>query len=383
MNLSRKRILAAVVLAAFVPLSAITCAESNASSSSAGTGGSGGDVGSSTGGADAGSDAEDEGLIITPDASNDGGLGDGCVSLTAEAEIVPLDMVILLDRSGSMSTSDKWGSAVTAIKGFADTPGVFGMGLGLQYFPPKSGDECLPQTYQVLDVPLALLPGNASPIKISLLNTSPTGQTPMRSALEGVIGYMKSYVTQNPTHEGVVILVTDGDPGGCTSNTVSTVAQVAMDGATVDPKVRTFVVGMTGATFASLDTIAAAGGTTKSFNVGSGTGSSQALIAALDKIRASALACEYILPVPKPSEGQLDTESVEVVFTPGLNDPPVSIQKVTDPSLCGDISGGFYYDDPSAPTRIVLCPASCDLIKGGSQSATVKVVLGCIQPPPQ
>ncbi|MFS8067621.1 MAG: hypothetical protein ACMG6S_14755, partial [Byssovorax sp.] len=387
MSFVQTRLLAALGLLTIAPLSVVTCAVqstpppstgggaglggSSSSGSTGGTGGSGGSGGSGGG----------EIIPPSPDGGTDGGVA--CVSVVAEAEIVPLDMFILLDRSGSMTSSNKWTSAVTAIKGFSDTPGVAGMGLGLQYFPPLKGDECSVPSYQSPAVPLALLPGNASPIKISLVNTMPTGLTPMRPALEGVTKLMKAHVLQNPTHEGVVILVTDGDPGGCTNNTVSAVSAVAADSATTSPEVRTFVVGMTGASFGNLDTIAAAGGTTKSFDVGSGVGASQALIDALDKIRTSALSCEYLLPIPDPKEGKLDFDSVKIQFTPGLNEPKVDIQKVGSKALCGDISGGFYYDDPTTPTRLILCQASCNLIHSGTENASVRVVLGCIKPPAQ
>lgn len=383
MSPAQTRLLVALGLLTLAPLSVADCAAQSTPQPSTGGGAGVGGSSAGSGGVDAGDDVEDGGIIIPPppDGGNDG--GNECISVVAEAEIVPLDMFILLDRSGSMTSSNKWTSAVTAIKGFSDTPGVAGMGLGLQYFPPLKGDECSVPSYQSPAVPLALLPGNASPIKISLVSTMPTGLTPMRPALEGVTKLMKAHVSKNPSHEGVVILVTDGDPGGCTNNTVASVSAVAADSATTPPEVRTFVVGMTGASFGNLDTIAAAGGTTKSFDVGSGVGASQSLIDALDKIRTSALSCEYLLPIPDPKDGTLDLDSVKIQFTPGLNEPKVDIQKVGSKGLCGDISGGFYYDDPTAPTRLILCPASCEMIHGGTENASVRVLLGCIKPPAQ
>jgi hypothetical protein len=135
-------------------------------------------------------------------------------------------------KYGSMTTGDRWGAAVDAIKEFADNSGAAGLSVGLAYFPPKLGDECNVATYANLDVDIAVLPGNASAIKQSLLTTSPSGGTPMRPALEGGIDAMTAWLTLNPTHEGIVILVTDGDPGGCSSNTASDVANVAESAAT-------------------------------------------------------------------------------------------------------------------------------------------------------
>lgn len=378
----RTRTLAALSAAAVIlPLVAATCAESTgdqsaAASTSVGAGGGAGSTGSGV--EDAGFDGFDPG-----DAPSDVPLGDGCASATVEASVVPLDMVILLDRSSSMTSNGKWDVAVKALKGFADSGSVAGLGLGLQYFPPAAGDACSPTTYKSLAVPLATLPDNAGAIKVSLESAAPTGSnTPMRPGLEGALQYMTSYLADNPTHEGVVILVTDGNPTGCTNNAVSNVASIASDAFAADPPVRTFVIGMEGATFANLDTIADAGGTKKAFNVGVGAAAQLALVEALEEVRAQALSCEFILPIPDPKEGTLDLDSVVVEFTPGLNEDPVSINKVESFALCGEISGGFYYDNAINPERIVLCPASCELVKSGTKNASVRVVLGCIEPPP-
>lgn len=310
----------------------------------------------------------------------DGGSGGfiECESVTVEGEKVPLDVLIVQDRSGSM-IGTKWASAVDAIKAFADNGGAAGLGVGLTYFPPKLGNECSVPTYANLDVDIALLPGNASAIKESLLTTSPSGGTPMRPALEGGVEAMNDWLVANPSHEGIVILVTDGDPGGCSPNTIADVANVAENALMGTPSIRTFVVGMDGATFANLDTVADAGGTDESFDVGSGT---SAFVAALEEIRQKAITCEYILPVPDPAEGTLDFNSVAVEYTPGINEPSETISKVGGLADCGEISGGFYYDDPADPTRIILCPASCQLVQSGTESAQVEVVLGCILPPP-
>jgi hypothetical protein len=283
----------------------------------------------------------------------------------------------------------KWDMARQAMIAFADTPGAAGSKLGLTVFPPdpNTGDQCLPSSYAPI-VPIALLPGNGTAIKDALVTRSTTGSTPMRGALQGGVDAMRTFLTQNPNEEGVIILVTDGDPGACTGDTVSnvvSVAQASAAGGAGAPRVRTFVVGMEGATFSNLDQIAQAGqGAPKAFNAtGStadgGVSSQQQLLDALDAIRSGALGCEYVVPQPEASKGEVDPLSVTINFTAGKNDPPTEIKRVDSPDKCGATTGGFYYDDPVHPKRIVLCPASCDGVKKGTAEAKMDVVLGCIK----
>jgi len=308
-----------------------------------------------------------------------------CVSEQVKAEAVPLAMAVLIDRSGSMQ-GERWEAATKAIRAFADRAEVVGMKMGVQFFPPLGGgDQCSGSLYKNLAVPIAPLPDNVIPIQQKLLATDANGGgTPMRSGLEGTIGAMRDYLETNPLHEGVVILVTDGDPTAC--GAVSAVVSAAQAGAKPPSgvrTVRTFAVGMDGATFSNLDQIATAGGGfPTAFNVGAGAAAQQGLVDALEKVRTGALGCEYVLPLPPPSKGKLDLDSVAIEFTPGLNDPKQTMKRVADKAACGQTTGGYYYDDPVAPTRVVLCPASCDAVRAApAVNAKVEIFFGCIQRP--
>ena len=43
---------------------------------------------------------------------------------------------------------------------------------------------------------------------------------------------------------------------------------------------------------------------------------------------------------------------------------------------CGANPTGWYYDDPAAPTQILLCGSECTTVKADAM-ATINVVLGC------
>lgn len=321
-----------------------------------------------------------------------------CLSETLKGEPVPLAMLIVMDRSGSMSDPSrstgvaKWDMALNAMISFADWPGSAGSQLGLSIFPlareeEGEGEPCDPTTYSPI-VPIAPLPGNGVAIKEALLRREPYGATPMSPALQGGVNAMKGFLADNPKHEGVIILVTDGDPSGC-SSTVQGVAGIAQAAAAGTPRIRTFVVGMEGATFLSLDRIAAAGkGAKTAFNASGGADggatAQQQLLDALQRIRSGALACEYLVPKPDPSKGAVDPDSVEIEFFPGTDEddeeePPRKVKRVASAEECSKKTGGFYFDDPEHPERIILCPASCDDVGSGGPQAKLDIVLGCIK----
>ncbi len=317
----------------------------------------------------------------SPDAA---GLDAGvCLSETLRAETVPLAILLLMDRSGSM-VGGKWDSARQAMIAFTDTPGSVGSKLGLSVFPPDPGieEQCVPSLYAPI-VPIALIPGNGPAIKEALLTRGTTGTTPMNPAVQGAVDAMRGHLAQNPNEEGVVILVTDGDPEGCGS-TVANVSAIAQAAAAETPRIRTFVVGMDGAKFSNLDKIAlAGGGAPYAFNA-SGTGDAggttqQQLFDALEKIRAGAMGCEYVVPKPETSKGSIDPDSVEMDFSAGKDAPPQKFKRVPNQESCGTTAGGFYYDNPKNPKRIVLCPASCEAVRKGTSEAKMDVVVGCIK----
>ncbi|MCC6216289.1 MAG: VWA domain-containing protein [Polyangiaceae bacterium] len=82
--------------------------------------------------------------------SGDGSVGDACAADVKKGELVPLDMFVMLDSSGSMlqetsSGPTKWDAVRQALTAFVNDAQVSGMGIGLQFFPlNKAGvpDSC-------------------------------------------------------------------------------------------------------------------------------------------------------------------------------------------------------------------------------------------------
>lgn len=97
-------------------------------------------------------------------------------------------------------------------------------------------------------------------------------------------------------------------------------------------------------------------------------------------VQSAQLSCEYDIP-PPPQGETLDPKKVNVNYTPAgqATMPILFVEKAAD---CGS-KGGWYYDNPAAPTKIIMCPTTCDVLKADS-TGKIEVLFGCetvIQPP--
>jgi Mg-chelatase subunit ChlD len=322
------------------------------------TTGTGGDLGFDAGAMDA--------------ALNDSG---ACLATSAQAELIPLDMIILLDRSGSMSGT-KWDGSTNALKTFVNDPASAGINVGIVYFPidnPPDGNSCNYLHYDELVVPVAELPGNAPAMVTSIDAEDPNGgDTPTYGGLKGALFNATAHQTANPTHKVIVVFASDGDPNNCpgNENTIPVIAGLASSALNFNG-VQTYVIAIQGATLANLNQIALAGGTMQAYDV---TANVAQFSQKMAEIRAAALSCEFIIP-DAPAPQQFDPEKVNVSYTPGGQGDPQTLPQATNFADCG-ATPGWYYDNNTDPTKILLCPASCTTVQADS-SAEIGVLFGC------
>lgn len=331
-----------------------------------------------------------------------------CATETQHADLVPLDLFIMLDQSGSMvepvkGGGSKWAAVTTALKAFFTDPKSAGLGIGIQYFaipysvaPPVSckldadcagygpclfgvcnggdgKDSCNTADYSTADVEIAPLdPVQAGKLGASVDAHGPSTATPTAPALAGAIQHASAWASANPTHIVIVVLATDGDPSECTVHDIPAIKALAVNGVAASPSIKTFVIGV-GPSLAALNDIAAGGGTGQAFLVDTGGDVVAQLAAALGQIQKSAIGCEYA--IPQPQGGKLDYAKVNVHYTPGVGAPKVFLN-VKDLGACDPVAGGWYYDDAVNPQKIILCPVSCGLVSGDA-NGKVDVVLGC------
>jgi hypothetical protein len=232
-----------------------------------------------------------------------------------------------------------------------------------------SNATCNASDYANLEVAVGTLPAVASAVTMSLPNHGPRGLTPTAPALQGAIDAASLYAMANPEHQVAVVLATDGVPTECDPQAIPDIAAIAAAAANATPPILTFVIGI--GNVAGMNEIAIAGGTNQAYVINVGNAGEQ-FLQALNDIRGSLLACEFDIPVP--TMGDVDFDLVNVQLTPdgGMTE---TIPQVSSAQECTD-AGGWYYDDPSAPTRIIVCPKTCDRVKA-LNNAAIKIVLGC------
>ena len=321
----------------------------------------------------------------------------GCIGDQYAGENLPLDIYIMFDQSCSMSCDpERTGAGLccngqtmpvdprpridqvrNAVTQFLNDPASQGIGVGIGYFGYMTPGQtsCDPSAYATPAVPIAPLPGNAQAVINSLNQAVPTGETPTGAAIRGACTYSVGWHTQNPSHITVVLLVTDGFPeaplssqrGGC-SPSIQDADQAAA--ACVQNHIDVFVLGV-GQQLTNLNEIAAAGGTKQAYVVG-GTDVTSQVLQALNTIRATAqIPCALKIP-PPPAGQQIQYDKINITYCNGSQQTIVFLN-VTSSAQCDPTNGGWYYDNPSAPTQIQLCPTSCNTVSapGGTLTASV------------
>ena len=317
------------------------------------------------------------GGTFNPSGGGDSGGADTCAAEEVQAETVPLNIIVLLDRSGSMAQPvDLWTPVEAALNDFFSDPNSAGINVSMSFFPidsPPDNNTCNISHYDPAHVPFTDIPANASVLASAISAENPLGtDTPTYGALYGTLQQANAYQDLHLDEVVVVVLASDGDPNGCTGtqndpSTIAGIAQIALN----YNGVRTFVIAIQGANVANLDIIAAGGGTGQAFDV---TGNTSQFKQKMEEIREQLVACEFVIPAPTYPD-EFDPLKVNVEYTPGGSNTPEEFPQADNLQDCGD-EDGWYYDDPINPTKVFLCPKSCERVQLDTD-ANVKILFGC------
>jgi hypothetical protein len=310
-----------------------------------------------------------------------GGAGaEACIGVSVEAEVIPVDLFMMMDRSQSMgfavegSNMTRWEALRDAVQSFVEDPAAGDIGAGIGFFSISGGAnddlDCNVDDYAAPVVPIGLLSDVGPDLVAAIEEITPAGLTPTVPALEGAIAYAQSWAQDHPDRATVVVLVSDGFPTQCNTapDQISAAAKAGYDS---PEHIRTFVIGVGDVAKFNLDQYARSGGTRQAFLTESDDVSTS-FVDALSNITNSELACEYRLPEP-PNGMKIDVDKVQVVYTPASGQSE-EVPSILNLAACAkNANGGWYYDDPSNPTKISVCPCTCARFQAGR----VDVRLGC------
>ncbi|MCU0655433.1 MAG: VWA domain-containing protein [Polyangiaceae bacterium] len=368
-----------------------------------GAGGSGATGGTSAGESGAGGEAGSGGGAsgsagsVQVGGNNAGGSGiKECQSKETPGKRIPAALLIVLDRSGSMSDAGKWPAATGALNQMLNAADPE-LAMGLVRFPEGTNSGCpltdiVCQTnYECTDikdipnVPVGPLKETGAQIQNLIATTKPNGGTPTLWALRKAYKYMSELETDS---ERFVLLVTDGVPTfltppigpfpemGVNCGNKGELGTATSDARKANPPVRTFVIGAPGSEdgLEILSGLALNGGTcrpggshssyTCHYQIGAAN-FEQDLAATLTQIAGSVSSCTYAVPVPSGEE--VNPDLVNVIVTAGGSETTI----VKDTSQ----QDGWDYTDESK-TKIQIFGPQCEAINKGTE-ATVKIALGC------
>ena len=306
---------------------------------------------------------------------------DGCVGEGFEGESLPLDIYVMFDTSGSMLNDVGGMTRLQAIQKaageFLRDPASKGIGVGIGYFgfQPLGSTSCDMQTYAEPAVPVS---NDHEAVIASLEAQTPTGETPTAAALRGACDYARTEKAAHPGRSLVILLMTDGKPeapiscsSGACCPTLDDAVAAATECASGAQGLPTYVLGV-GPELSNLNQIAAAGKTRAAYLVGD-QDVTASVLQALNTIRGDAtVPCQLNIP-PSRDGSALDYSQVNLVYaTSGCDFVPAYY--VESASSC-DAEGGWYYDNPSAPKTVELCPATCDDVS--IPGASLRFSVGC------
>jgi len=312
------------------------------------------------------------------------GVQEGCAGEVYEGEAIPLDLYLMFDQSGSMSTKVDATTGATrmdivrsAVRAFLEDKQSVGLGVGLGYFghQPLRETTCDPGEFTTPDVEIGALPDQTAALVSSLAAREPTGETPTGAAIRGACDYVVGYKQDNAGRNPAILLVTDGEPKAPLSEEVCAPtlddAVLAAEECYQEHGVRIYVLGV-GPSLTNLRVIAEAGGTETAFLADQDN--AEQVLEALVAVRyAAQLPCELSVDADALAKSDINLNDSTVAYL-NFACEYRGVTSVASKAECGS-EGGWYFDDPDAPSAIQLCDVTCGDVK--STGRQLYYSIGC------
>ena len=100
-------------------------------------------------------------------------------------------------------------------------------------------------------------------------------------------------------------------------------------------------------------------------SVGGSTGTCSPSVYQIKRSDIDLLSCDFAIP-PPPAGQIVNPDRIQLVYTPTSTAQPEEAPKLSSSAACGQAAnGGWYFDNPTSPTRISLCPCTCSRLGAG------------------
>ena len=288
-----------------------------------------------------------------------------CGNSASSMTQLPADLLLVLDRSGSMTNSisddvpcdpasgtcaQRWTTMMSAMRTVLATSPT-SIHWGLKFFSTpglSSGSGSTPVGCVVTsDVEVPVGTDNAAAITANIATTSPNYNTPTRAAIEVAVAYLS---TVQDGRSKYILLATDGQPNCPATGDVATATDLdPAIAAARSAGIAVYVIGV-GPSAGNLDQMASSGGTNKFYPALS----PQALTAALNAIVGTVASCVYTMSSTPPDPNNLGV----------YLDKQLVLESATD---------GWT---PSSPNAVTFNGPTCERIKAGAYKS-VQVLFGC------
>lgn len=299
-------------------------------------------------------------------------------SVIAETTLRPLDIIVAIDNSGSMDEEarlvqenmNRFSSAIAASG--LDYHVILLTAAGFVTVPPPLGGSAnfmhVPQDVQsnnVMDILLSafdagyasfLRPTASTHFLVVTDDESDMAAATFISAMEAKLGHSFKYhsiASENASHAMCIpFFGCLGDEPGCTGpyGDAADIGRIHYEASAITGGLQFSICEMDWtAVFTSLTAAVAV---------------------------PMPLPCVYLVPEP-PAGMTFDRMRVNVVYTPGSGGAaPLPFVGTPTGGDCSRPGGGWYYDDPVAPTQILLCPTTCEPISA-DPTGRIDIALGC------
>ena len=291
-----------------------------------------------------------------------------CGNSASSMTQLPADLLLVLDRSGSMTNgisdddpcdpasgtcAQRWTTMMTAMHTvLATSPTSIHWGLKFFSTPGLTSGSGSTSVGCVVtsDAEVPVGTNNADAITTSIASTSPNYNTPTRAAIEVAVAYLKTIQDGRAKY---ILLATDGQPNCPATGDVATATDldpaIAAIAAARSAGIAVYVIGV-GPSAGNLDAMAASGGTNKFYPALS----PQALTSALNAIVGAVASCVYTMASSPPD--------------------PTNLGVYLDKQLVRESATDGW--TLSSSNAVTFHGPTCDRIKAGTYQS-VQVLFGC------